>query len=49
MWADSRIRAGGSLISGSVAFVDVPYQDMRVRNFQGGFVRPRAKWFRAPE
>ena len=36
------------LIPDSVAFVDVPYQDMQVQNFQGGFVRPGAKWFRAP-
>ena len=28
------------VISTSVAFIDVPYQDMQVQNFQGGFVRP---------
>ena len=34
------------IIPGTVGFVDVPYQDMQVQNFQGGFVRPGAKWFR---
>ncbi len=33
----------------SVAFINVPYQDMEVQNFQGGFVRPGARWFRAPK
>jgi hypothetical protein len=37
------------IVPASVAFVDVPYQDMEVQNFQGGFVRPGAKWFRAPK
>jgi hypothetical protein len=27
-------------------FVEAPYQDMQVQNFQGGFVRPGAKWMR---
>ena len=36
------------IIADTIAFVDVPYQDMQVQNFQGGFVRPGAKWFRAP-
>jgi hypothetical protein len=31
-----------------VAFVQVPYQDMQVQNFQGGFVRPGGQWFREP-
>ena len=30
----------------SVGFIDVPYQDAQVQNFQGGFVRPGGKWFR---
>ena len=33
----------------TICIVDVPYQDMQVQNFQGGFVRPGGKWFRAPE
>ncbi len=33
----------------SVSFVDAPYQDMQVQNFQGGFVRPGGKWFRKPK
>lgn len=37
------------IIDTSVAFVDVPYQDMEVQNFQGGFVRPGGQWFRAPK
>jgi hypothetical protein len=28
-------------------FIEVPYQDMQVQNFQGGFVKPGAQWFRA--
>ena len=32
----------------SVNLVVVPYQDMEVQNFHGGFVTPGAKWFRAP-
>ena len=32
----------------TIAFLDVPYQDMAVQNFQGGFVRPGARWFRSP-
>lgn len=36
------------IISTGVAFIDVPYQDAQVQNFQGGFVRPGAKWFRKP-
>lgn len=35
-------------LSPSVAFVEVPYQDMQVQNFQGGFVRPGGRWFRTP-
>jgi hypothetical protein len=31
----------------SVNFIEVPYQDPQVQNFQGGFVRPGAQWFRA--
>lgn len=30
------------------AFVQVPYQDMQVQNFQGGFVNPGGQWFREP-
>jgi hypothetical protein len=29
-------------------FIEVPYQDMNVQNFQGGFVAPGARWFREP-
>jgi hypothetical protein len=32
----------------SVAFVQVPYQDMNVQNFRGGFVIPGGRWFRDP-
>lgn len=32
----------------AIGFVDVPYQDPQVQNFQGGYVRPGARWFRAP-
>jgi hypothetical protein len=32
----------------SVGFVEVPYQDMQVQNFQGGFVKPGGQWFRKP-
>jgi hypothetical protein len=32
----------------AVGFVDVPYMDTQVQNFQGGFVRPGGQWFRAP-
>lgn len=38
----------GGLLLGSVAFVEVPYQDTQVQNFQGGFVRPGGQWFREP-
>ncbi len=37
------------IIPMSVNFVDAPYQDMQVQNFQGGFVRSGGKWFRAPK
>jgi hypothetical protein len=33
------------ILADTVNLVDVPYQDMQVQNFQGGFVRPGAKWF----
>ena len=33
-------------ISPSVGFIDVPYMDTQVQNFQGGFVRPGGSWFR---
>jgi hypothetical protein len=36
------------LLSSMTAFVQVPYQDMQVQNFQGGFVRPGGQWFREP-
>ena len=36
------------LLDSMVAFVQVPYQDMQVQNFQGGFVRPGGQWFREP-
>jgi hypothetical protein len=36
------------LLGTMVAFVQVPYQDMQVQNFQGGFVRPGGQWFREP-
>ncbi|MEK6702934.1 MAG: hypothetical protein AABZ53_11765 [Planctomycetota bacterium] len=35
-------------LAAAVGFVDVPYQDMQVQNFQGGFVVPGGKWFRPP-
>ena len=37
------------VIPGTVCFLDVPYQDMQVQNFQGGFVRPGGTWFREPK
>ncbi len=37
------------IIPDTVGFVEVPYQDMQVQNFQGGFVRPGGRWFRAPK
>ncbi|MBY0308519.1 MAG: hypothetical protein K2Q09_07235, partial [Phycisphaerales bacterium] len=33
------------LIPKSACFVNPPYQDMEVQNFQGGFVRPGGQWF----
>ena len=39
----------GDIISSDVILIDVPYQDMQVQNFQGGFVRPGGRWFRAPK
>jgi len=30
----------------AVCFIDVPYQDAAVQNFQGGFVRSGGRWFR---
>ena len=38
----------GGLLGSMVAFVQVPYQDTQVQNFQGGFVRPGGQWFRQP-
>jgi hypothetical protein len=35
-------------LSTSVGFIEVPYQDMQVQNFQGGFVAPGGRWFRKP-
>ena len=32
----------------AVGFIEVPYQDMQVQNFQGGFVKPGGQWFRKP-
>ena len=32
----------------TIGFIEVPYQDMQVQNFQGGFVRPGGQWFRKP-
>jgi hypothetical protein len=32
----------------AVGFIEVPYQDMQVQNFQGGFVAPGGRWFRKP-
>jgi len=34
------------VIPATVAFVEPPYQDVEVQNFQGGFVRPGGQWFR---
>ncbi len=39
----------GMILPASVNFVDVPYQDTQVQNFQGGFVRPGGVWFRSPK
>ena len=39
---------GRKPLAAAVGFVDVPYQDMQVQNFQGGFVVPGGKWFRKP-
>ncbi len=36
----------GALL-GTVAFVEAPYQDTQVQNFQGGFCVSGGKWFRA--
>lgn len=38
----------GGLLENSTAFVEPPYQDMEVQNFQGGFVKPGGQWFREP-
>jgi len=38
----------GGVLGSMVAFVQVPYQDTQVQNFQGGFVRPGGQWFREP-
>jgi hypothetical protein len=38
-----------TIIPGTYCFVEVPYQDMQVQNYFGGFVSPGAKWFRAPK
>lgn len=46
---DSIVFDFSGIIPESVAFVDVPYQDVQVQNFQGGFVRPGGKWFRMPQ
>lgn len=34
------------LLPVSIGTIEVPYQDMQVQNFQGGFVRPGGQWFR---
>ena len=34
-------------LGAAFGFIEAPYQDMQVQNFQGGFVRPGAQWFRA--
>lgn len=36
-----------SALAATIGFIEVPYQDMQVQNFQGGFVRPGGQWFRA--
>lgn len=36
------------LLPPTACFIDVPYQDMQVQNYFGGFVRPGATWFRPP-
>ena len=38
----------GGILVAMVAFVQVPYQDTQVQNFQGGFVRSGGQWFRMP-
>jgi hypothetical protein len=39
----------GKAIAASIGFIRVPYMDMQVQNFSGGFVSPGAQWFRAAE
>lgn len=34
------------LLASDYCFIDVPYQDTAVQNFQGGFVRSGGQWFR---
>jgi hypothetical protein len=36
------------VLSSAVGFVEVPYMDMQVQNFRGGYVVPGGKWFRQP-
>ena len=36
------------VLGAMVAFVQVPYMDTQVQNYQGGFVRPGGQWFREP-
>lgn len=38
----------GGVLDTMVAFVQVPYQDTAVQNYQGGFVRSGGQWFRQP-
>ena len=37
-----------TILNSNFAFVEAPYQDIQVQNFQGGYVVPAAKWFRSP-
>lgn len=38
----------GGVLDTMAAFVQVPWQDTAVQNYQGGFVRSGGQWFREP-
>jgi len=37
-----------AVLQSNFAFIEAPYQDTQVQNFQGGFVVSGGKWFRSP-
>ena len=45
--ADAPREAAATPSAATVAFVEAPYQDSQVQNFQGGYVVPGGKWFRS--